>query len=309
MTATSGRKYCESLKMSGPVGSLVRMLLGTSLWGSTMYLMTWGGAGYTAQAFLIPASAVGASHKRERVFIVAHTDSRECTERLQRGVKENSAEGGTRVDGRSARFGQDSESMAISSSKRCGEAGEHFERSEEWVTGTSQDVAHTESGGRTSWRPEQSGQPRKLCSLGGSVSLKALADTNGQPRLEADSSVGSFRSKWNTRDDAGGGCWGSGAKERGRPTQSGVGGDFNGLPAWLDGDINPLDALHEIIASVPHPALLGMPQYDWEPPRVATGVKNRAARLKALGNAVVPWQVYPILYAIKLIHERSNRNE
>jgi DNA (cytosine-5)-methyltransferase 1 len=33
-------------------------------------------------------------------------------------------------------------------------------------------------------------------------------------------------------------------------------------------------------------------------PRVATGVKNRVQRLKALGNAVVPAQVYPILKAI-----------
>lgn len=39
-------------------------------------------------------------------------------------------------------------------------------------------------------------------------------------------------------------------------------------------------------------------QYPWEPPRIATGVKNRVARLKALGNSVVPAQVYPILKAI-----------
>lgn len=40
------------------------------------------------------------------------------------------------------------------------------------------------------------------------------------------------------------------------------------------------------------------PQYSYEPPRVIQGQKNRAKRLKCLGNAVVPQQVYPIFAAI-----------
>lgn len=44
-------------------------------------------------------------------------------------------------------------------------------------------------------------------------------------------------------------------------------------------------------------------QHEWEPPRVATGVKNRVPRLKACGNAVVPAHVYPFLAAIKAIHD------
>jgi DNA (cytosine-5)-methyltransferase 1 len=50
----------------------------------------------------------------------------------------------------------------------------------------------------------------------------------------------------------------------------------DGLPCWLDG------------------------YWRVEPdiPRIATGVKNRVDRLKCLGNAVVPQQVYPILKAI-----------
>lgn len=41
--------------------------------------------------------------------------------------------------------------------------------------------------------------------------------------------------------------------------------------------------------------------WDAEPdiPRVATGLKNRADRLKCLGNAVVPQQAYPIFRALK----------
>ncbi|MCY9539203.1 hypothetical protein M5X17_30940 [Paenibacillus alvei] len=53
----------------------------------------------------------------------------------------------------------------------------------------------------------------------------------------------------------------------------------------------------------PQPAPMGQPQHDWEPPRVATGVKDRVGRLKALGNAVDPAQIFPVLYAIKAIDD------
>jgi DNA (cytosine-5)-methyltransferase 1 len=40
--------------------------------------------------------------------------------------------------------------------------------------------------------------------------------------------------------------------------------------------------------------------WDAEPdiPRVARGIPNRVSRLRALGNCVVPAQVYPIFRAI-----------
>lgn len=46
------------------------------------------------------------------------------------------------------------------------------------------------------------------------------------------------------------------------------------------------------------PASRGQEQHEWEPPRVTTERENRRRRLKALGNAVAPMQIYPILAAI-----------
>ena len=63
-------------------------------------------------------------------------------------------------------------------------------------------------------------------------------------------------------------------RDRSRGTQSRMGGGADGLPARLD--------VHR------WPARPGEPQHEHEAPRTATAIKDRAYRLKALGNAVVP---------------------
>lgn len=50
----------------------------------------------------------------------------------------------------------------------------------------------------------------------------------------------------------------------------------------------------------PWPARPGEPQHDYEPPRVVPpGQSNRTARIKALGNAIVPQVVYPQFVTIR----------
>ncbi|UIO41650.1 DNA (cytosine-5-)-methyltransferase, partial [Brevibacillus brevis] len=71
-----------------------------------------------------------------------------------------------------------------------------------------------------------------------------------------------------------------------------VGGDLGGLSDWLD--------------RFRWPAARGKQQYDWEPERVTEELPAsiQGARLKSLGNAVNPAQVFPILWAIKQTHDQ-----
>lgn len=78
---------------------------------------------------------------------------------------------------------------------------------------------------------------------------------------------------------------------QGRGTQSRLGRDSSRIPYRLDG--------HRF------PAPPGEP-YEWEPPRTTQVKTNRAARIQALGNAVVPQVVYPIALAIREWMEAHN---
>jgi DNA (cytosine-5)-methyltransferase 1 len=69
-----------------------------------------------------------------------------------------------------------------------------------------------------------------------------------------------------------------------RQTQSRLGGGTARVSGGLD--------RHQF------PAPPGEP-YAWEPPRTTTQTENRTARIKALGNSVVPQVIYPIALAIR----------
>ena len=104
----------------------------------------------------------------------------------------------------------------------------------------------------------------------GGVRRVAVADAHGprQRQPSGDQPEGGGRH----RHGGEGGRPGAGT---GGVPEPGLGGDPHGIPTWVD--------------RMPWPAPRGAPQHAWEPPRLVTdpGVL-RTARLKALGNAVVP---------------------
>ena len=248
--------------------------------------------GYRVGWLCYGAGDVGAPHKRERVFIVAHSASAQChagaeAKRVLRGVPENGQKHGYPDRSGETRNLADAPQQLLNRPRQTRPAGRG-----EFADGSNvadPDVMHRE-------------QCRSLGRMG----------REGEP-------------------DQGDGR-GQG------PTQSGMGRNFDGPPAGLAGyrwpagwwptpssqepgwkhievvdkDGNPPEhfsqrfyhketgrlvqkGLEQVVRM--WPAGPGE-QHPWEPPRIATGVKDRVAKLKALGNAVVPAQAYPIFRAI-----------
>jgi DNA (cytosine-5)-methyltransferase 1 len=230
--------------------------------------------GYRTKAYTVPACAVGAPHERQRVFIVAHAavsqwESRTEKQRVLREVYSNKRE-----------FNNINRPSETCMDGYCGietmadTERELFNRSrntrKRWngYSNSSSDVADTER--------EQAGRIQQRC-------LSPNISTGDNKRTKAT-------------------C---------RPTQSRLGGNVNGLsgrlhePGGYEDGSGIYDAFEAIFTAaleqILWPAGYGAEQYDYEPPRVATGVKNRTNRLKALGNSIVWQQIFPFLLAIKLV--------
>lgn len=183
--------------------------------------------GYQTRAFVLPALAVGAPHRRDRVFVVAYTESQQDRRREQFWIQPNAGAGGQNV--------------AYSGAERLPKKG--TEQQATRVAGSSKNVANVTSKGleRQQWTEHEGGRIRFI---------------NGSKRS----------------------------------TQSFLGRGFDGFSKIMDRIVTE--------KNWSWPAAFGEEQYEWEPPRVINGAKNRVPRLKALGNAVVPQQVYPIFKAI-----------
>jgi len=257
--------------------------------------------GYRARAFIIPACSVGAPHQRYRVFIVGYAERGRLSGQSWGRTGQEFADG----------YVESEKDVADTNEQHGNDAGLHTgevcrERSEpSRVQGCAMaDTAGTrlpfreQSRGREDAEKTRSGMEFKSERCG-----KSLVNASRSGCEKCDPS----RITTNQRHVAGRHI----EARADRTIKSGVGGNASGIPERLHGSeryedgqgvFETFEAIFTAtLEQIKWPAGYGAEQHSYEPPRVIKGMKNRTNRLKALGNAIVPWQVFPFLLAISLI--------
>lgn len=229
--------------------------------------------GYRAGWSVFSAADVGAPHQRNRVFIVCHSERGGCEGQSRRGTGtepsdghlRNEARNGDLADANGKRQPQpdrtDGEVERRSGNSGVGLADAEIQGSPigQWAGGTTATRSGSERG-----RVDVENTQR--------IGRNPPSDRRGIGLADADlrSQIGASVAR---RE-----------RDPGQP-ESGLGRDAPRIRSWLDGSR--------------WPAPRGAAQYDWEPPRTVAGqTPNRGARLKALGNAVVPQCAAMLLQAI-----------
>jgi DNA (cytosine-5)-methyltransferase 1 len=231
-------------------------------------LRTLAKMGYDAQWGHCRASDIGAPHQRERWFCVAYTNS-----------------------------------------KRRGKVGEYSQQIRERTerTGDVDDTDHSgckpkksipRSANNKDINRKHSSSKSQRYNLKSRASLAELGNTKSKCRQgyrQARKQVTSARTgTWLHRST---GC----RRKQTAQFKSGLGRVVDGLSGGLH---RPL--IYDVTGHQ-FPAPRGVPQYDFEPPRVTDRKDLRRDRIKALGNAVVPQVIYPI--AVEMYKYLMGENE
>lgn len=233
--------------------------------------------GYRTRTFLIPACAIGARHRRYRVAIVGYSE--------HNGLSSAAVAGGVETTGgrEQKRKKEASESSGTGEPKNRHDVANtesKFERrlsvgeepEKPGLVSGCENVGHTYGAGLQTERTKQ--QPTRASRTGKNVQYSDSAGRKKQYTAAQPNKTRLTGWRYSERKN----------ESREWATESIMDRMANGLPDWMDGDLDFI---------INH-------YWDDEPdiPRIATGIEHRVDRLKCLGNAVVPQQFYPIFKAI-----------
>ena len=234
-----------------------------------------GDEGYEVRPFVIPASAVGAPHQRERLFVV--------------GIRQDVA------DSFNERF-------------QGGERGCSFLEQE---SPAHEPASERGEGSGSLWpTPSIAGNYNRkgVSKKSGDGLATQVAQLWPTPTVgtSGGGKIGGGSGHW-AMLKAGVGI--ELARKMGAGLSKVNGGQLN--PLWVECLMGYPIGWTDVDCDEPEPwpgwpAPMGMNQSPYEPPRTVTGCKSRAKRLKCLGNSVVPQQAYPFFNYLSIVEEILN---
>ena len=269
------------------------------------------GEGYEVRASVVPASAFGAPHKRERLFVlgVRRDVGDSACERLQRlwttREQESEVYAGKIVP---VCDSIGSGKLWLTPSVEDGGRSGSEKWAGRWANGETPPTYHqrlrTQVLAARMWATPSSADCKG--SHGGGQGRSLRTDIHEIKKMWPTPSASSATIQDMEQAKFAG-------NDPNRPKYSDVKSVGSLNPAWVECLMNFPLGWTDPDCDEPEPwpgwpAMMGEAQFPYEPPRTCGRLPNRAARLKCLGNAVVPAQCFPFFQAIATV-EYFNRRE